>query len=116
MTEAQRASPRDIGVLKGIGRALLLGKKPAEALEAFERVLQLAPDDAVNEEDVGTASLESGQLEKAALHLERALELDPLQLSAATALQAVYRKQGHDEKAAALENTMKSRQHMAGHR
>jgi Tfp pilus assembly protein PilF len=65
-------------------------------------VLQLVPDNAASEEDVGVASLESGQLEKAASHLERALELDPLQLSAATALQAVYRKRGENAKAAAL--------------
>jgi Tfp pilus assembly protein PilF len=55
---------------------------------------------------VGIASLESGQVEKAAAHLERALELEPLQLSAATALQAVYRKQGSNEKAAALSDRM----------
>src|SRR5258708_12466505 len=97
------------GVLKGIGRALLLGKQPVEALRAFERVLQLDPKSATNEEDAGTAFLESGQVEKAASHLERALELDPLQLSAATALQEVYRRQGHNEKAAALEDQIRRR-------
>ena len=102
LTEVQKAAPNDVGVLRGIGRALLLGKEPLEALRAFERVLQLMPDNAVSEEDVGIACLESGQVEKAAAHLERALELDPLQLSAATALQAAYRKQGDNEKAAAL--------------
>jgi hypothetical protein len=94
LTEVQRAAPTDIGVPRGIGRALLLGKEPLEALKAFERVLQLMPDSAAGEEDVGIACLESGQVEKAAAHLERALELDPLQLSAATALQAVYRSRG----------------------
>jgi tetratricopeptide (TPR) repeat protein len=89
-------------VLQGIGRALLLGKEPAEALRAFERVLQLVPNRATAEEDAGTACLEAGQVAKAALHLQRAMELDPLLLSAATALQEVYRKQGDNEKAAAL--------------
>ncbi|HEV3200531.1 MAG TPA: hypothetical protein VGZ73_21660 [Bryobacteraceae bacterium] len=107
LTEVQKAAPDDIGVLKGIGRALLLGKEPLEALTAFERVLQLVPNSAASEEDVGIASLESGQVEKAASHLERALELDPLQISAATALQAAYRKQGADDKAAALGNRMR---------
>ena len=102
LTEVQRAAPSDIGVLRGIGRALLLGKEPLEALKAFERVLQLMPDNATSEEDAGVACLESGQVEKAATHLELALELDPLQLSAATALQAVYRRQGENEKAAAV--------------
>jgi predicted CXXCH cytochrome family protein len=102
LTEVQKAAPGDIGVLKGIGRALLLGKEPLEALRAFERVLQLNPNSATSEEDVGIACLESGQEENAAAHLERALELDPLQLSAATVLQAVYQRQGDTEKAAAL--------------
>jgi hypothetical protein len=109
LTEVHRATPDDIGVLKGIGRALLLGKQPVEALRAFERVLQLDPKSATNEEDVGTAFLESGQVEKAASHLERALELDPLQLSAATALQEVYRRQGNGEKAAALGDQVRHR-------
>jgi len=107
LTEVQRTAPDDIGVLKGIGRALLLGKEPREALLAFERVLQLVPDNATSEEDVGVACLESGQVEKAASHLERALELDPLLLTAASSLQEVYRKQGKSEKAAALGDRMR---------
>ena len=107
LTEIERAAPNDVGVLKGIGRALLLGKEPVEALKAFERVLQSVPNSATSEEDVGTALLESGQVEKAASHLERALELDPLLLSAATALQEVYRRQGANEKAGALVDRMR---------
>ena len=102
LTEVQKAAPDDVGVLKGIGRVLLLGKEPFEALRAFERVLQLVPGSASGEEDVGTAYLEAGQWEKAVSHLERALELDPLLLSAATALEEAYRKQGDPKKAAAL--------------
>lgn len=102
LTEVQRSAPDDIAVLRGIGRALLLGKEPLEALRAFDRVLQLVPDGAGSEEDVGMAALESGQVEKAASHLTKALELDPLLLSAATALQELYRNQGDTEKAAAV--------------
>ena len=107
LTEVQRTSPDDVGVLKGIGRALLLGKQPGEALKAFERVLQLLPASAAGEEDVGTASLEAGQVDGAVAHLERALELDPLLLSAATALEAAYRQQGAPEKAAALQDRVR---------
>ena len=107
LTEVQRSAPDDIGVLKGIGRALLLGKEPLESLKAFERVLQLVPDNASSEEDVGLALLESGQVEKAASHLERALDLDPLLLSAAASLQEVYRRQGAAGKAAALGDRMR---------
>jgi tetratricopeptide (TPR) repeat protein len=107
LTEVQKASSNDVGVLRAIGRALLLGREPLEALRAFERVLQLLPDNALSEEDVGVAYLESGQVDTAAAHLERALQLDPLQLSAATALQALYRKQGANQKAAALADRMR---------
>jgi Flp pilus assembly protein TadD len=102
LTEVQASTLDDIGVLKAIGRTLLLGKKPLEALRAFDRVLKLSPGNASAEEDVGTTLLEAGELDKAASHLQRALELDPLLLSAATALEAVYRKQGNEAKAASL--------------
>ena len=107
LTEVQRAAPDDVGVLNGIGRALLAGGQPLEALKAFEWVLRLMPNSATNEEDVGLAFLESGQTEKAASHLRRALELDPLLLSAGTALQEVYRKQGDSDKADALADRMR---------
>jgi len=102
LVEVEKTSLDDIAVLKGIGRALLLGKQPLEALRAFDRVLQLEPKDAGNEEAAGLASLESGQLELAARHLERAVELDPLLISATTALQEVYRRQGRNGEAQAL--------------
>jgi Flp pilus assembly protein TadD len=89
-------------VLEGIGRALLLGKEPREAVRAFERVAQLLPSSAKAEEDLGVAYVESGQVENGAAHLRRALELDPLSLSAAGALEQLYRKQGDVEKADAV--------------
>ena len=109
LTEVQRVTPDDIGVLKGIGRALLLGKAAARSTEGVRASAAVGPEQRSSEEDVGIAFLESGQVEKAASHLERALELDPLLLSAATALQEVYRKQGHDEKAAALADQIRRR-------
>jgi tetratricopeptide (TPR) repeat protein len=107
LTEAQKAVPDDVAVLRGIGRGLLLGRQPLEALRAFERVLQLVPDNATSEEDVGVSCLESGQLDQAALHLERALSIDPLSLTAATALEETYRKQGHEEKSESVRNKMR---------
>lgn len=102
LTEVQKTAPDDIAVLRAIGRALLLGKQPAEALRAFERVLSLTSGNATSEEDVGVASLEAGQLEQAVAHLEQALASDPLLLTAATALEQAYRRQGRPDQAAAL--------------
>jgi tetratricopeptide (TPR) repeat protein len=107
LTEVQKTAPDDVAVLKGIGRALLLGKQPLEALRAFGRVLQLAPTSATSEEDVGVSCLEAGQLDEAALHLERALSLDPLSLTAATALEEAYRKQGRQEKSESVRNKIR---------
>jgi hypothetical protein len=107
LTEVQKINPDDVAVLRGIGRALLLGKQPVEALRAFDRVLQLVPDSPASEEDVGVAYLESGRLDSAVSHLERAIALDPLQLSAATALEEAYRKQGRKEEADNLANRVR---------
>ena len=107
LTEVQRSAPDDVAVLNGIGRALLTGREPLEALKAFELVLRLKPNRATSEEDVGLAYLGSGQTEKAASHLERALELDPLLLSAGTALGEVYRREGDSDKADALAERMR---------
>jgi len=107
LAEFQPSSPADVEVLKGIGRALLAGGHPSEAVKAFELVLKHAPDSAAGEEDVGVALLQAGQLDPAASHLERAVRLDPLLLSAGTALQSVYRRQGKDGKADALADRMR---------
>ena len=107
LIQVQAAMPDDVDVLKALGHALLLGREPAQALLASERVLQLMPASASGEEDVGIALLQSSQLPAAASHLERALELDPLLLSAATALQGVYRRQGDNQKADALGDRMR---------
>jgi len=107
LAEYQPSAPNDIEVLKAIGRAVLAAGHPAEALKAFEWALKLTPDSTATEEELGAACLRSGQLENAATHLEHALRLDPLLLSAGTALQEVYRKQGKSDKADALAERMR---------
>jgi Tfp pilus assembly protein PilF len=81
---------------------LLLGKEPREALRAFERVLQLTLDNPISEQNVGLAWNAAGQSDKAAAHLERCLELDPLLLPAAATLMNVYHQQGDAAKESAL--------------
>jgi tetratricopeptide (TPR) repeat protein len=102
LTEVEKSAPDDIAVLRALGRALLLGRQPAEALRAFERVLALTPGNATSAEDAGVAALEAGQLEKAVAHLEEAIASDPMLLTAATALEKAYRRQGRDDQAEAL--------------
>jgi hypothetical protein len=107
LTEVEKTLPNDVAVLRAIGRALLLGKQPAEALRAFERVLALTPDSATSEEDVGVACLEAGQTDNAVAHLQKAMASDPLLLTAATALEQAYRRQGHPDRAEALANRIR---------
>jgi Flp pilus assembly protein TadD len=102
LTEVEKTAPDDIAVLRALGRALLLGRQPAEALRAFERVLSLTPGNAASAEDAGVAALEAGQLDKAVAHLEQAMTSDPMLLTAATALEKAYRRQGRDDKAEEL--------------
>jgi hypothetical protein len=102
LTDVQKSLPDDIDVLNGLGTTLLLGKEPHEALRAFERVLQLTPGNPVSEENVGMAWKAAGEFDKAANHLERCLDLDPLQLPAAATLMDVYRQKGDTAKASAL--------------
>jgi hypothetical protein len=109
LVDVQKTAPDDVAVLRGIGRALLLGKQPAESLRAFERVLVLTPGNATGEEDVGVASLEAGQVDQSVAHLEKALALDPLLLTAATALEQAYRRQGRQDQAEALAKRMSLR-------
>lgn len=91
LAEVVESSPDDIAALRGIGRALLLGKQPADGLRAFRRALALTPGDAVSEEDVGVACLEAGLIDEAIQHLEKALAIDPLLLTARTELRQAGR-------------------------
>jgi predicted Zn-dependent protease len=102
LTEVVKQFPDDPAVLTALGQALLAVNRPIEAAQLFERVLQLGPDSAVNEENAGTAWMQAGQMDKAIDHLERAIKQDPLLLPVAQALMQVYNQQDDADKAAAL--------------
>ncbi|HEY1336210.1 MAG TPA: hypothetical protein VGF59_01805 [Bryobacteraceae bacterium] len=115
LTEVERTAPDDVAVLRGLGRALLLGRQPLEALRAFERVLTLTPNDATSAEDAGVAALEAGQVEKAVARLEAAVRSDPFLLTAATALEQAYRRQGRAKEADALAARIRGLGHLPIH-
>lgn len=102
LTEIQTAFPNDIDVLNAFGTALLQGNHPQEAKFAFDRVIALNPTNASFQENSGRADLACGDIDAAEHHLERALDMDPLLLSAAGVLEDIYRKQGDAAKQAAL--------------
>ncbi len=102
LTEVQLAFPDDIAVLNGFGTALLEGNQPREAKFAFDRVLQLDSSNPVYEENAGRADFACGDVEAATRHIERALQLDPLLLSAAGFLKKIYRDENDTVREAAL--------------
>jgi len=91
----------DPAVLSALGRTSLRVRRAGEATQDFERVLKL-DDTAQVESEAGQAWMQAGDLDKAAGHLERAIQLDPLLLPAAESLIQIYRRRGDSEKLAAL--------------
>jgi hypothetical protein len=102
LQEVEKVFPDDPAVLRALGNALLAVRQPLDALRRFERVLELEPAGALDEANLGTAWLRVGRLDRAAVHLERAVQKDPLLLPTVGALMEVYGQMGEVEKAEAL--------------
>jgi len=106
LTEVQRQFANDPDFFKWIGEALLLAKQSSDAKLAFERALQLDPDSALTEASAASPYIQEGDANRAIAHLERAVNLDPLDLPAASTLIALYQKQGKLTEAAELSAKM----------
>ncbi len=94
LTEVQQQFSNDSEFFKWIGEALLVAKQNSEAEIAFERGLQLDPKSALAEARAAAPYIEEGNVDRAIAHLRRAMTLDSLNLSAASTLIDLYRKQG----------------------
>ncbi len=102
LTSVQPQFPEDSGVYEAMGNALLLGKQYSEAAMAFELAVRCAPRSSPDEASLGSAYAALGKDDLAEIHLERALDLDPLNLNAAEVLLGVYVGAGEQAKAEAL--------------
>jgi len=102
LTEVQDQFSTDSDVFTSMGTALLFGKQSSEAELAFERALQLSPGSVIGETNAASAYLQSGDVDKAVAHLERAVAADPLHLPADIPLIELYKRQGNAAKAAEL--------------
>ena len=87
---------------ESIGNALLIGRQFSEAAIAFEFAQRCDPRSSSKEANLGAAYAASGRNELAEVHLERALDLDPMNLSAADQLIGLYEKDGETTKAETL--------------
>jgi photosynthetic reaction center cytochrome c subunit len=99
LTEVQNQFASDSDLFTWIGTALLVGKKSSEAELAFDRALELNPSSAVDETNNAAAHQQAGDIDGTITHLERAVAIDPLHLSATSQLINLYRQQGNAAKA-----------------
>jgi hypothetical protein len=108
LTQVQHQFPDDCEMYASMGNALLLGDEISEAVIAFEYAERCDPKSTTAEANLGSVYAASGRKDVAKLHLERALDLDPMNLSAAEQLIGLYEKDGETAKAEALRNKMSS--------
>ena len=107
LSTVEKAFPDDPAVLNAMAQALLGGGRALEAARRFDRVLAKGPDSAATEADAGRAWMAAGDTSQALRHLERAAQLDPLNLPAAEALMRIYQSQGDQDKAADLSDRVR---------
>jgi len=91
-----------------MGNALLVGRQFSEAVIAFEFAQRSNPKSSSAEANLGSVYAASGKNDAAKLHLERALDLDPMNLSAAEQLIGLYEKDGETTKAEKLRTKISS--------
>ena len=81
-----------------LGTALIAGQQYGEAVQAFALAVRFDPPSSPKEASLGQAYLAAGQEALGEQHLERAMELDPLNLSAAALLIDAYDKSDNPSK------------------
>jgi tetratricopeptide (TPR) repeat protein len=104
LVEVQHQFPDDCQMYTSIGNALSIGKQFSEAVLAFELAERCDPKSSSAEANLGSAYAASGKNGLAESHLERALEIDPMNLSTAEQLIDLYEKDGETTKAEMLKD------------
>ena len=104
LTEVQHQFPDDCDMYTSIGNALSMGRQISEAVIAFEIAERCDPKSTTTEANLGSAYAASGRNGEAEIHLQQALALDSMNLSAAEQLIGVYAKEGETTKAEALKS------------
>jgi tetratricopeptide (TPR) repeat protein len=94
LTTVQKQFPEDSELYNMLGTALIVGQQSDEAIQAFALAVRFAPTSSPKEASLGQAYIAAGQEALGEQHLERAMELDPLNLSAAALLLDAYDKSG----------------------
>jgi hypothetical protein len=98
LTTVQQQFPQDSELYNMFGTALLAGQQYGEAVQAFALAVRYDPTSSPKEASLGQTYLAAGQEALGQQHLEKAMELDPLNLSAAALLIDAYDKSGKPSK------------------
>ena len=91
------AGPADVLIHRNTGLAYLEQDRYPQALEAFQRVADLAPEEALGYADAGLALLRMQRLDEAETWLKKALARDPAHAQAHALLAEVYEGQRRGE-------------------
>jgi hypothetical protein len=98
LTEVQQQFSRDSEMYNTMGNALFVGQQYGEAVQAFELAVRYDPKSSPKELNLAQAYIALGDQKLAQEHLEKAMELDYLNLNAATLLMNIYDKNGERTK------------------
>jgi tetratricopeptide (TPR) repeat protein len=99
LTEVQQQFPQDSELFTTLGSALFAGRQYGEAVQAYDLAVRFDPRSSPKEENLGLAFLALAQPVLAQQHLEKAMQIDPLNLSAAATLMNLYKQAGEQAKA-----------------
>jgi tetratricopeptide (TPR) repeat protein len=101
LLKVQRANTNDLWANFGLGEALLMGSKPAEAVRYFQALVALRPDLQIGHICLARALGAMGtrvRYDEAAVHIQKALEIEPKSARTHTFLVGMLTGAGrHDE-------------------
>jgi Tetratricopeptide repeat len=108
LTEVQSQFSEDSEMYSNLGAALMGGRQYAEAMQAFTLAVRYDLQASPKQANLGLAYAALGDPAEAERHLEKAMDLDPLNLAAASQLISLYKTTGDTAKADQLSQRITS--------